>query len=320
MQVAQSRNATSPASRLRTLQTPTLFTQIGSTNALGNIGEQNASFRGQMDEIRLWSRALTQSDILCGLYSALKGNEANLVLYYRCNEATNTTTLCDATTNGNIGDLRSGARCQAPSVNRVIPPFFTVLQQGFNDVFQCDQTRSYPVRIRSTSMGCSGERIVLSFAGAAAGEFSITPARFTLPMGAETIATVQLSTQQTGNLRATLRIARENQCGDTVDVPFNLTRTTVLQPSLTSVTFATLYAGCREVPFIEQSVTLRNTGSQPLSLQGFRQQRPQIFSIFGNVTQTIAAGAAAQITVRFSAADTANTYFDTLRIRTSDAC
>lgn len=319
MQVAQSRNATSPASRLRTLQTPTLFTQIGSTNALGNIGEQNATFRGQMDEIRLWSRSLTQSEILCGLHSALKGNESNLVLYYRCNEATSTTTLCDATTNSNIGDLRSGARCQAPSVNRVIPPFFTVQPQEVNDAFQCDQVKSYNVLITSTSLGCS-ENVALSFSGAAAGEFTVNPARMTLAAGATMQATVTLSTQQTGNLRATLRIARENQCGDTVSVPFNLTRTTVLQPSLTSVTFATIYAGCREVPFIEQTVTLRNTGTQPLSLQGFRQQRPQIFGIFGNVTQTIAAGAAAQITVRFSAADTANNYFDTLRIRTSDAC
>lgn len=319
MQVAQSRNATSPASRLRTPQTPSFFTQIGSTNALGNFGEQNASFRGQMDEIRLWSRALTQSDIVCGLYSALKGNESNLVLYYRCNEATNTTTLCDATVNGNIGDLRSGARCQAPSLNRVIPPFFTVQPQAVNDAFQCDQIKSYNVLITSTSLSCS-ENIALSFSGAAAGEFTVSPARMTLAAGATMQATVTLSTQQTGNLRATLRITRENLCGDTVDVPFNLTRTTVLQPSLTSVTFATLYAGCREVPFIEQTVTLRNTGSQPLSLQGFRQQRPQIFGIFGNLTQTIAAGAAAQVPVRFSAADTANNYFDTLRIRTSDAC
>lgn len=320
MQAAQNRNSASPTSRLRTLQTPTLLTQIGSTNALGNISEQNTTFRGQMDEIRLWSRALTQSDILCGQYSALRGSEQNLVLYYRCNEATNRTALCDATPNNNIGELRSGARTQAPSVNRIIPPFLEPVQpQAVNDVFQCAQTRSYTVRIQRTSAGCS-ERIALSFAGAAAGEFSVSPTRFTLAAGASTEATVQLSTQLTGDLRATLRIARENLCGDTTEIPFNLTRTTVLQPSPASVTFATLYAGCREVPFIEERITLRNTGTQPIALQGFRQQRPQMFGILGNLTQTLAAGASTQVTVRFSATDTANTYFDTLRIRTGDGC
>ncbi len=320
MQAAQNRNATSPASRLRTMQTPSYLTQIGSTNALGNIGEQNATFRGQMDEIRLWSRALTQSDVLCGQYSALRGNEQNLVLYYRCNEATNRTALCDATPNNNIGEMRSGARTQAPSVNRTIPPFLEPVQpQAVNDMFQCAQTRSYTVRIQRTSVGCS-EQMVLSFAGAAAGEFSVSPSRFTLAAGASTEATVQLSTQLTGNLRATLRIARENLCGDTTEIPFNLTRTTVLQPSVASVTFATLYAGCREVPFLEQTITLRNTGTQPIALQGFRQQRPQMFGILGNLTQTLAAGASTPITVRFAATDTANTYFDTLRIRTGDVC
>lgn len=319
VQVAQNRNTTAPASRLRTLQAPSLLLQIGSTNALGNLGEQNASFRGQMDEIRLWSRALTQSEILCGQNTALRGTEQNLVLYYRCNEPTNRTTLCDATPNNNVGELRSGARAAAPSVNRIIPPVFDVQPLAINESILCDQTRSYMVRIRSLSPGCS-ERASLSLSGAAAGEFRITPSRFTLPSGAETVATLTLNTQLTGALNTQLNIARENLCGDTIKVPLQITRTTVLQPSPASVTFATLFAGCRELPFIDQTVILRNTGSQPLALQGFRSNRPQMFRILGNLTQTLATGASEQVTVRFSAPDTANTYFDTLRIRTGDVC
>ncbi len=319
VQVAQNRNATAPASRLRTLQTPSLKLQIGSTNALGNFGEQNSTFRGQMDEIRLWSRVLSQNEILCGLHRALRGNEPNLVLYNRCNEAANATRLCDASPNNTLCELRSGARCQAPTQNRIIPPSFSVQPTLVGENFSCAQVRTYNVVIQSLSAGCS-ENITLNFSGAAAGEFSVSPARITLPAGAVGQATVRLSTQLTGDIRATLRIARENLCGDTTDIPFNLTRTTVLQPSPANVTFATLYAGCREVPFIDQTLTLRNTGTQPIALQGFRQQRAQMFRIIGNLTQTLAAGASAQVTVRFSATDTANTYFDTLRVRTGDAC
>jgi hypothetical protein len=320
MQVAQNRNAASPANRLRTLQTPSLLMQIGSTNALGNLGEQNATFRGQMDEIRLWSRALTQSEILCGLYSALRGNESNLTMYFRCNDVTASTRLCDASPNNTIADMRSGARCQAPSQNRTIPPFFTIQPQIINDAFQCDQTRTYQIRIRSIAAGCS-ERVALSLSGAQAGEFRITPERFTLAVGAETVATLTLNTQLTGALEATLNLARENLCGDTLRTALNLTRTTTLQPSQPSVTFGTLYAGCREVPFAERTLTLRNAGTQPLQLLGFRQSRAQMFRVLtGNLQQTLAAGASVQVTMRFFPADTANTYFDTLRIRTGDVC
>lgn len=320
MQVAQNRNASFPANRLRNLQTPTLLMQLGSTNALGNLGEQNATFRGQMDEIRLWSKVLTQSEILCGLYSALRGNEQNLLMYFRCNDLSTSTRLCDATANNTIADMRSGARCQAPSQNRVIPPFFTAQPQSITDAFQCDQTRTYQIRIRNIAAGCS-ERVALSLSGAQAGEFRITPNRFTLPVGAETIATLTLNTQLTGSIQASLNIARENLCGDTLRTALNLTRTTTLQPSEPSVTFGTLYAGCREVPFAERTITLRNAGTQPLQLLGFRQSRAQIFRLIGTtLQQTLAGGASTQVTMRFFPADTANTYFDTLRIRTGDPC
>ncbi|MCT4625095.1 MAG: LamG domain-containing protein, partial [Schleiferiaceae bacterium] len=45
-------------------------------------------FDGQMDEVRIWGRALTQSDILTNINQTLVGNESDLVAYYNFEEGT----------------------------------------------------------------------------------------------------------------------------------------------------------------------------------------------------------------------------------------
>ncbi|MEO9482732.1 MAG: LamG-like jellyroll fold domain-containing protein [Ekhidna sp.] len=40
-------------------------------------------FQGQLDEVRVWSRSLSQGEIQTNLYNTLIGNEANLMAYYR---------------------------------------------------------------------------------------------------------------------------------------------------------------------------------------------------------------------------------------------
>ncbi|MCS6809396.1 MAG: choice-of-anchor D domain-containing protein [Candidatus Kapabacteria bacterium] len=316
--VAQHRNMAYPANRLHTLQTPTLLMQLGSTNALGNVGERNTTFRGYMDEVRLWSRALSPRDIACGQYTSLQGTEPSLVLYYRCNDPIGSVRLCDATPNNTQADLR-GARITIPTQARNIPQFLSVQPERVSDVFQCDRTRRYPIRIRNTSAGCV-EHIVLSLVGTSAGAFEITPRQLTLSPEAETTATLTLTTQLTGTIQAAVSIARQNSCGDTLIIPITIQRTTVLAASPPSVTFGTLYAGCRETPFLERQLSLRNTSSQPLQLLGFRQQRAGMFRIVGTLQQTLAPGAAVQIPIRFFATDTAQIYRDTLFIRTNDTC
>ena len=72
----------------------------GSTPASGNfvsadkpfgIGKSLASgfnfvFKGRADEVTLWSKVLTQADIQAIMTNELVGNEANLELYYKCNQ------------------------------------------------------------------------------------------------------------------------------------------------------------------------------------------------------------------------------------------
>jgi Concanavalin A-like lectin/glucanases superfamily len=222
VEVAQNRNAAQPASVLRVpqgVQGASLLMQIGNTNALNNINEQNATYRGQMDEIRLWSRALTQSEVFCGLTSSLEGNtafanERGLVLYYRCNEVANAVTLCDATNNGNTGDLRSGARCLAPTQNRTIPQVLAATPTAFTESFLCDQTRTYSIQIRNASPSCS-EQVNISLAGQDASQFTISPQRFTLAAGASTQATVRLAvaTRSKSRFASSARRSCSHRCG-----------------------------------------------------------------------------------------------------------
>lgn len=72
----------------------------GTRNASGNfissdkpfgIGKSLASgfnfvYQGRADEITLWSKALSQAEIQDMMINELNGNEANLELYYKCNQ------------------------------------------------------------------------------------------------------------------------------------------------------------------------------------------------------------------------------------------
>ncbi|MEQ8548060.1 MAG: LamG-like jellyroll fold domain-containing protein [Cyclobacteriaceae bacterium] len=48
------------------------------------------SFTGEMDELRVWNRALTPTEITSKIFETLDGNEPNLVSYYRFDETTGT--------------------------------------------------------------------------------------------------------------------------------------------------------------------------------------------------------------------------------------
>ncbi len=65
-------------------------------------------FKGQIDEVRIWNRALTQTEIRNNMNKQLTGNEPGLVAYYRMNEGADGTCpggkdVCDKSGNGNHG-------------------------------------------------------------------------------------------------------------------------------------------------------------------------------------------------------------------------
>ncbi len=65
---------------------------------------------GNLDEVRIWNKARTQSDIQSTMYTELDGNESGLVAYYKMSDASGTT-LTDNSSNTYNGTI-SGATLQ----------------------------------------------------------------------------------------------------------------------------------------------------------------------------------------------------------------
>jgi len=79
-----------------------------ATNAsalyLGNRSDGLRAFDGSLDEVRLWNRALSASEIATQRHTELSGQEAGLVAYFRFNEGSGQSVF-DATTQANDGVL-----------------------------------------------------------------------------------------------------------------------------------------------------------------------------------------------------------------------
>ncbi|MEL4898175.1 LamG domain-containing protein [Crocosphaera sp. Alani8] len=81
--------------------TTTGSTVNGSALNVGRRGNNILYFAGDVDELRIWDRARSQSEIQQTLYATLSGNESNLVGYYPFEDES----AIDLTSNGNNGTL-----------------------------------------------------------------------------------------------------------------------------------------------------------------------------------------------------------------------
>ena len=61
-------------------------------------------YKGKMDEVRIWSKALTEVEIRSNMFKNMVGNEADLVVYYNFNEGAGST-VYDLTSNSIHGTL-----------------------------------------------------------------------------------------------------------------------------------------------------------------------------------------------------------------------
>ena len=75
---------------------------------IGRYFNYGTPFAGAIDEVTVWNRALTASEILSMKNLPLAGSESNLVAYWRFDEATGTVAT-DATGLGHTGTLTNGA-------------------------------------------------------------------------------------------------------------------------------------------------------------------------------------------------------------------
>lgn len=319
VEVARS-NAPFAFTTLKQVESKTLPMQIGSTNALFDDTLNYRSFKGQLDEIRLWNRALTQQEIICQKHLSLVGNDAGLVLYYRVNEAAGTQALCDATGNNQVGRMRSGA---APSPSdRIVPPTYRVDRTQITDVLTCVSTKTYTLTLNDTSI--CGSRVKIYFQGQDAGLFSSSQTAITLGAQSSRSFDVTVNAVLIGTITAELVIANANRCGEPVIVPINITRTTELSYSINQIKFDTLIAGCIEKTYEERTLRICNTTAKTINLFGASLDsnrftlRPADAS--KPLPRALAPGECWDLVVRFDAQDTTKTWFDTIRINSDEAC
>lgn len=77
----------------------------------GSVIDQSQSFNGSIDEVRVWNKALTETEIKSTMYNELTSNEDGLLVYYNFNQGnagsdnTDISSIKDLSGNGNDGIL-----------------------------------------------------------------------------------------------------------------------------------------------------------------------------------------------------------------------
>lgn len=320
--IERQRNATYPISKLRVREQLDLGLQIGSTNALSN-NTNGRTFRGMLDEIRIWNKLQNTTELICQKDLSLNDPTAGLILYYRCNEDPNIYQLCDASNNGNIGYLRSGAKCDVSDRKDAFP--YIIVAPNFPDTVRCATSKVYTIIVTDTSLCGSQARIrVLDLPQ----HFKFNQSFVVLNTGSPTSFTFSLNTNYVGKISPRIYIDRNNRCGTTVFLKkIDIIRETDLKSSVDSLDMGIVKAQCQEEPFKEKTFQIcNNTNKTGTNLDkiitNFKFGKPKFFEVISplNLPDTIKPGQCIDVKVRFNAGDTSATYFDTLNIVSNDNC
>ena len=319
-EVARGINAVHPIAILHHQEDPKLNFELGSCNGLYDDTLVNRAFKGQMDEIRLWSRALSNNEIRCQRNQSLEGNENHLELYYRCNDSSYIQTLCDASPNGHKGIERSGAT-KFPS-DRKVPATFTLTPNALNATLTCVDDSTFSFTLLDTSF-CGNSLIAYVYGGFAT-LFTVNQTSFNTQQNVPITFTVHFHGNLTGALNTFLYIQNTNRCGDYLQIPIVVNRTTELQYSKSAIVFDTLLVGCIEKTYTEDSLRICNQSNRPLKIYQITNTNPK-FSwkpVPGNANLpiTLQPGECWTILVRMDANDTTKTLYDTLKVTSDDKC
>lgn len=319
-------NPTYPASYLRPPEKQGLKLMFGSTNGLSDNTSLNRTFRGQMDEIRLWNKALSPSELYCNMSKSLAWNTPNLTLYYRCNEADGVVSLCDATGKNFNGTMFSGTRCVTS--DRTLQQKVVVQPTSVTEELQCLQEKTFTFIITDTSVCGSGATFIMDNVDKNA--FTINKASTNLLPGKPDTINVRVRTSVVGPLIADLKIRPTNACGREIVVPIRLNRKTELSFPRTPINFDTLYVGCPSQTFKDTTYKICNYSDslgpgqgRAVSITSIINKIPGRFSIVSPALPAIIQpGKCVDIVVRFrvNPNDTSNIFFDTLTINTTDKC
>ena len=321
IKTAEDSNATYPLTQLHQVTRNNLFTQIGSTNALYDNESRNRTFLGNMDEVRIWNRALDSLEIRCQHTLSLRGNEPGLILYYRFNDARNASIICDATGNRHWGRMRNGISLDTN--DRVISPTYSVFPTTINTALNCTADTTFIFSLTDTSF--CGSDVTLEMIGRDSLLFQLSATSLNLTQNSQRTVSVQLNAEITGDIEATLRIRGTNRCNASYDIPINIQRTTELSYSKPRIEFDTLYVGCLEQTFTEDTIEICNSTGRSIQIRGASNSDRANFSWRPEnsgqaLPHTLAPGECWRVIVRMNLQDTTRTLYDTLRIDSEDRC
>ncbi len=325
--VATARNNQYPASSLRKVQNDELTLQFGSTNALSNDFDNQRTFLGQIDEIRLWSRTFSDAEIYCQKDKSLEGNVADLILYYRCNHNQTIFNLCDATGNGNIGRLRSGMTCTQSDRQFIKTLFVEPVNNTFPliDTLKCTDTKTFNFTVKDTS-GC-GKTSYIRVRGDYWENFTVTPARIdNMEKNKEYPVSVTLKANFSGQILSYLQVYSGNRCQDWNNMLMRISRMNELSYAKDTLFFDSLKVGCIQAPYHDSVLKICNltnsmTTPKKIKINKITVSRPDIFKLLNiSLPIEIDAGKCFDLNIRFDSKDTTGLINANLIIESDDAC
>ncbi|MCZ7557282.1 MAG: choice-of-anchor D domain-containing protein [Bacteroidia bacterium] len=309
---ASGRNADYP---IASLQSTVSYLQLGSFNGMTNDPTRTKPLTGQLDEIRIWDRVLSEAELRCGRSSSLTGNEPGLILYFRCNEIGGDI-LCDASRFNGRGNRRGALRF-VPAT-RVVPQSVFVTPQSFSFPLGCISDTTLTVTLTDTS-ACA-QQVSLSLTGRDASSFVLATNTLTLQQNQPVLVQLQTNIRITGVISANLTVRPLNSCNPVTVIPISITRNTELGAAPGRVIFDTLF-GCIDKRTSDTTVRLCNNSGAPLTVNALGLTSPAFSALPSgwSLPLTLQPGDCRDVLLRFSPADTGS-YFDTLRIVTTDPC
>ncbi|MBN4051282.1 LamG domain-containing protein [bacterium AH-315-M05] len=157
-------------------------TEVGSQSNTGNIRlgtgtimrigsnlSTTENYEGQLDEIRIWNIARTQSEIINSMFTTIAGNTSGLLAYWRLDECSDTT-AADATGNGNDGTLINDPTWVVSSTAPLNPYFSyswspaTGLSSTTGSTVTASPVTSttYTVALVGVDTSCAGQTVIVT--------------------------------------------------------------------------------------------------------------------------------------------------------------
>lgn len=321
--IAEATNPSYPISQLKISGNDT---QFGRANEMSNSNSYRA-FRGVMDEIKLWSRALPEAEIKCEKDKRRDGNEAGLIAYFRCNEEPGVYDICDATGN-NTPILLSGLTTTKTKNNRPEYRPFIVSAPVQIDTIKCSTRKKYTITVTDTSL--CGSRAYIWITPEFRKYFDYPKSYLTLPPKTPVTFEFYFDSDIIGTIKPMIRIIRDDLCGFDLlpykEWQWSITRETEIKYDADTLGFGTLKAHCIEEPYRELTLKMcNNTASfgtpRDITVTGANFKFPQYYSVVSPAMPfTIKPGECKDLVVRFTSGSVASIFYDTLKIQSTDKC